>query len=40
VDPPLSYSDVAEAMGKPVGSIGPTRQRCIDQVRTLIAETA
>jgi RNA polymerase sigma factor (sigma-70 family) len=40
VDPPLSYSDVAEAMGRTIGSIGPMRQRCIDQVRTLIAETA
>jgi RNA polymerase sigma factor (sigma-70 family) len=38
VDPPLSYADVAELMGKPVGSIGPTRQRCIDTVQAIMAE--
>jgi RNA polymerase sigma factor (sigma-70 family) len=40
VSPPLAYVDIAEAMGKPIGSIGPNRQRCIEQVRSLIAETA
>lgn len=39
MDPPLPYADVAQAMGKPVGSIGPTRQRCIDQIKSLVAET-
>ncbi|MCP3994597.1 MAG: RNA polymerase sigma factor [bacterium] len=38
VDPPLSHSDVAAVMGKPVGSIGPTRQRCIDTVREILGE--
>lgn len=32
-DPPLSYDDIAEVLGMPRGSIGPTRQRCIDRLR-------
>jgi RNA polymerase sigma factor (sigma-70 family) len=40
IDPPLPYAEVAYALGKPVGSIGPTRQRCIDQIKSLVAETA
>lgn len=33
VDPPLSYAEVGEALGIPHGSIGPTRQRCLDRLR-------
>ncbi len=32
-DPPVSYRDVAHAAGIPVGSIGPTRKRCIERLR-------
>ena len=32
-DPPLSYDDIAELTGRPRGSIGPTRQRCLDRLR-------
>jgi RNA polymerase sigma factor (sigma-70 family) len=32
-DPRPSYDEVAAALGIPVGSIGPTRQRCIDRLR-------
>jgi RNA polymerase sigma factor (sigma-70 family) len=31
--PALSYEEVAEAFGMPIGSIGPTRGRCLDQLR-------
>jgi RNA polymerase sigma factor (sigma-70 family) len=31
--PPLSYQEVAEALGMAIGSIGPTRARCLDQLR-------
>jgi RNA polymerase sigma factor (sigma-70 family) len=31
--PPPSYTAVAAALGLPVGSIGPTRQRCLDRLR-------
>jgi RNA polymerase sigma factor (sigma-70 family) len=37
-DPGLSYADVAKALGIPVGSIGPTRGRCLEQLRRLLAE--
>jgi RNA polymerase sigma factor (sigma-70 family) len=32
-DPPLSYDDVSATLDMPKGSIGPTRQRCLDHVR-------
>jgi RNA polymerase sigma factor (sigma-70 family) len=32
-DPPLSYADVSTRLGIPVGSIGPTRARCLDRLR-------
>ena len=32
-DPPLEYREIAQAWGRPVGSIGPTRERCIRQLR-------
>ncbi len=33
VDPPLSYAAVSELTGRPIGSIGPTRQRCLNELR-------
>lgn len=33
LDPPLSYSEMAEVLGVPVGSIGPTRARAIESLR-------
>jgi RNA polymerase sigma factor (sigma-70 family) len=35
--PPPSYADVSAALGLPVGSIGPTRGRCLGQLRALLA---
>lgn len=35
-DPPLSYAEVAELTGRPIGSIGPTRQRCLASLRQLM----
>lgn len=35
VRPP--YSEVAAALDMPVGSIGPTRARCLDRLRALLA---
>ncbi len=38
-DPSPSYDEVSAAFDMPVGSIGPTRQRCLDRLRVeLIAE--
>jgi len=33
-DPPVTYAQVATGLGIPVGSIGPTRQRCLRTLRT------
>jgi RNA polymerase sigma factor (sigma-70 family) len=35
-DPPTSYADISSEMGLPVGSIGPTRGRCLAQLRVLL----
>ncbi len=35
-DPAPSYQDVAVALDMPVGSIGPTRARCLGHLRTLL----
>jgi RNA polymerase sigma factor (sigma-70 family) len=37
VDPQPSYADVAQALEMPIGSIGPTRQRCLTALRELLA---
>ena len=31
--PPPSYQDISAALGMPVGSIGPTRARCLDHLK-------
>jgi RNA polymerase sigma factor (sigma-70 family) len=35
--PPPSYAEVAVALGMPVGSIGPTRARCLRRLRERLA---
>lgn len=35
-DPPTSYSEISDQLGLPVGSIGPTRGRCIARLRVLL----
>jgi RNA polymerase sigma factor (sigma-70 family) len=32
-DPPPGYAEVSARLGMPVGSIGPTRARCLDRLR-------
>ena len=34
-DPPPSYEDIGAALDMPIGSIGPTRQRCLERLRGL-----
>jgi RNA polymerase sigma factor (sigma-70 family) len=36
-NPPLSYAEVSEVLGMPVGSIGPMRRRCLDTLRQFLA---
>jgi RNA polymerase sigma factor (sigma-70 family) len=39
-DPPASYAEISDQLGLPVGSIGPTRSRCIERLRSLLQEGA
>jgi RNA polymerase sigma factor (sigma-70 family) len=32
-DPPVSYTEISAQLGIPIGSIGPTRRRCLDKLR-------
>ena len=34
-DPPPSYQEVSAALEMPIGSIGPTRARCLERLRVL-----
>ena len=36
--PRPDYQSVSAALGMPVGSIGPTRGRCLDKIRVLLAD--
>lgn len=38
VDNPPSYEELSAALGTPIGSIGPTRGRCLDKLRALMAQ--
>ena len=35
--PPPSYQEISDSLGLPVGSIGPTRARCLGRLRALLA---
>ena len=35
-DPPASYAEISDQLGLPIGSIGPTRGRCLAQLRGLL----
>ncbi|HEV2088188.1 MAG TPA: sigma-70 family RNA polymerase sigma factor [Cryptosporangiaceae bacterium] len=36
LDPPPSYDEISAALNMPIGSIGPTRGRCLDKLRSVI----
>ena len=38
-DPPVSYLEISDQLGLPVGSIGPTRGRCLERLRELLQAT-
>lgn len=38
-DPPPAYEEVAAVLDMPVGSIGPTRRRCLRQLRETLERT-
>src|SRR5580693_8301231 len=35
-DPPASYAEISDQLGLPVGSIGPTRGRCLERLRLIL----
>jgi RNA polymerase sigma factor (sigma-70 family) len=35
-DPPVSYVEISDQLGVPIGSIGPTRGRCLARLRVLL----
>ena len=39
-DPPVPYADISAKLGIPVGSIGPSRARCLDRLRRYPAVAA
>jgi RNA polymerase sigma factor (sigma-70 family) len=39
-DPPLSYADISARLGLAIGSIGPTRARCLERLRRSLHLTA
>jgi RNA polymerase sigma factor (sigma-70 family) len=39
LDPAPSYDEIAAALDIPIGSIGPTRGRCLEKLRGILGET-
>jgi RNA polymerase sigma factor (sigma-70 family) len=37
-DPPLTYEEIVTELGVPIGSIGPTRGRCVRRLRAIVME--
>jgi RNA polymerase sigma factor (sigma-70 family) len=35
-DPPVSYTEISDQLGLPIGSIGPTRGRCLERLRPML----
>ena len=39
-DPAPSYQEIARRLGRPIGSLGPTRGRCLDRLRRIMDTNA
>jgi RNA polymerase sigma factor (sigma-70 family) len=37
IEPPLSYEELSDLTGRPIGSLGPTRARCLEKLKTAIS---
>lgn len=37
VEPALSYEEISEVTGRPIGSLGPTRSRCLAKLKSAIS---
>lgn len=38
-DPPIPYDEASEMLGRPIGALGPSRRRCLDKMKGLLAGT-
>jgi RNA polymerase sigma factor (sigma-70 family) len=36
-EPPLSYEEISEIIGRPIGSLGPTRSRCLERLKAALS---
>ena len=36
-EPPLSYEEISELVGRPIGSLGPTRSRCLERLKAALS---
>ena len=36
-EPPLSYEEISDLIGRPIGSLGPTRSRCLERLKAAMA---
>jgi RNA polymerase sigma factor (sigma-70 family) len=37
VEPVLSYEEISATIGRPIGSLGPTRARCLEKLRSAVS---
>ena len=37
IEPALSYEEIPEITGRPIGSLGPTRARCLEKLKAAIS---
>lgn len=35
-DPPVTYDEASERLGRPIGSLGPSRRRCLEKLKSLM----
>lgn len=38
LEEPASYAEVSRRLGRPIGSIGPTRARCLERLRSVLEQ--
>lgn len=38
-DPPIPYEEASDQLGRPIGSLGPARRRCLDKMERLLDST-
>jgi RNA polymerase sigma factor (sigma-70 family) len=36
-EPTLSYEEISEVVGRPIGSLGPTRSRCLERLKSALS---